>query len=761
VQRAYEFLLGLEPGFLAREGRFDIAFRPRWPWQETFGAASWNLLLVTLGVVLVVWAYRRDGRTRAGRVTLATLRLLVIASVLVLLNRPTLSLTRDREEPSVLAVLVDTSASMAVADVEGQTRLEAARQAVEAAMPSWAETHRVRLFAFDETTRPVEELAEEADGEATGVGAAIASATSRLRGQNVAGIVVATDGRETGEATEPAINAPIYAVGLGGTEEPANVVLESAAAEATVFAGDVLNVSARVRVQGVADGTTLPVRLLRGDGSAATNPDGTDVIATATTSEDAIEVELQLETAVPEALDLVVAVDSPAGVEETSLADNRRPLRVDVLDTEIAVLYVEGYPRWEYRYLKNRLVRDRTINSSILLTGADPDFAQEGDRPIQRFPVTLDELLDYDVVLLGDVDPRQLSDGQLELIREFVGDAGGGFGMVAGPRHSPWGWAGTAVEALLPVDVVVEPSQSAGEAYRPIVTDSGRRAGLFRFFTDRDANETFLEEGLQQLYWFASGVRPKAGVGDVLAEHPDEVGPDGRPAPLVVVGRYGAGRTLFNAIDESWRWRFYTGEPVFDTFWVQQLRYLARGRKLGERRATLAVLRPSYGVGERATAQVRVLDPVLAGQLPDRLDATLRDADGVVLQTVGFERATADAGDDRFTATFTSPAAGGYVLTVPALSPETGELAADVSFEAPRRELARAAADPDRLTRLVAGTGGRMLSLADVASLDVPSAARRVPVVADRALWDAPLALGLIALLLTLEWIGRKFAGLV
>ena len=91
--------------------------------------------------------------------------------------------------------------------------------------------------------------------------------------------------------------------------------------------------------------------------------------------------------------------------------------------------------------------------------------------------------------------------------------------------------------------------------------------------------------------WFAEHPR---SVGETYAEHPSDTGPDGRKAPLLVFGRFGAGRTLFSAIDDSWRWRFYTGESVFDTYWIQQLRYLARSKKLGQRRLTFTSNRPAY-----------------------------------------------------------------------------------------------------------------------------------------------------------------------
>ena len=132
-------------------------------------------------------------------------------------------------------------------------------------------------------------------------------------------------------------------------------------------------------------------------------------------------------------LDLSIEAVKQAG--EVDDEDNVRTAQVSVLDAKIAVLYVEGYPRWEYRYLKNEMIRDATVDISCLLTSADPSFAQEGDRPIKRFPESIQELLDYDVVIFGDVDPRQFTDAQLQLVQDFVSRNGGGFAMVAWPAE--------------------------------------------------------------------------------------------------------------------------------------------------------------------------------------------------------------------------------------------------------------------------------------------------------------------------------------
>src|SRR4051812_32628236 len=121
MQRLLENILGLKNDFLSQEGEFSLQFNPHWPLQQYLGAGFWNVLLGAVAVMLVVYVYRREGRSRGARVTLGVLRALLLAFVIALLNRPVLTLGQSRTEPSVLAVLIDDSVSMSVKDTREDT----------------------------------------------------------------------------------------------------------------------------------------------------------------------------------------------------------------------------------------------------------------------------------------------------------------------------------------------------------------------------------------------------------------------------------------------------------------------------------------------------------------------------------------------------------------------------------------------------------------------------------------------------------------
>jgi uncharacterized membrane protein len=820
MQRLLEIILGLRSGFLSHEGEFSLSFNPAWPGQTVVGAGTWNFLLGAAALALVVWVYRREGRSRPVRVTLGIVRGLLLAFVIALLNRPVLTLGQSRTEPSVLAVMIDDSMSMRVRDVafdpnqEPQTRLAAAVEVLTGAdeklLKALAGTHELRFYRFHAVAAPITSPATqpptnspqtpaldpalveairklEPSGQSTQIGASLRAALDDLQGQRLAGVVLMTDGRDTPARPLSATltmlkdsGVKLFPTPLGSEEPPTNIEIQSVSAHDAAFKGDIVNVKATVRATGFAGaGRDVLMRLRSKDaGQTLVAPEGGPVEQKVTLANDApTEVELQFTARDVGPLELLVeAARQPGELDEE---DNLRRVSMEVLDAKINVLYVEGYPRWEYRYIKNEMIRDASVDISCLLFSADPSFRQEGDKPITRFPENMDELLDYDVVLFGDVDPAMFSDAQLQLVSDFVSKKNGGFGMVAGPQWSPRRYRGTPLEAVLPVDVSrMQPDDSASGAgtsitqgFRPVLTREGTSSSIFRFFADRQRNERFLREEIQPLFWYARQVRIKRGIGEVLAEHPAESDPDGRKAPLLVLGHFGGGRTLFSAIDDSWRWRFYTGESVFDTYWVQQLRHLARSRKLGQRRVTFVSDRPVYELGHQVRGTLRILDPQILPQLPEQIRVEIHSSDGAATQPAGGSQVVRreilvkqEGSPDTYNVSFTAERAGRFVMKLPSLAAGIEPIDLPFDVNVPRLELAEPQVDRVTLARLASETGGTLVDPAgarDVLPRLIPSVARVLPIETSEPLWDAPLAMLLFVFLITTEWLMRKLNGML
>jgi uncharacterized membrane protein len=708
----------------------------------------------------------------------------------------------------VLAVLIDDSASMQVPDVgpqsSPQSRLAAARNLFTShdgeLLKTLAKTHDLRLYRFDRDAQAIAQAqTPQADskqppkvtaavtaidqllpeGQSTQVLPSILTVLQDLQGQRVAGVVLLTDGRDTpahniadGLDTLKNYGVKVFPVAVGSDQQPKNIQVQSMELDDVAFKGDVVNVSAMVRATGFEPNHSVHVLLKdKKTGIILTDVDGRPAEKTIRLPDDKpMEVELQWRTTEVGNRDIVFeAVKQPGEIDEF---DNQRQAMVSVLDAKVTVLFVDGYPRWEYRYLKNEMIRDKTIHVSCLLASADANFLQEGTKPLPsatrasagHFPDTIEQLMEYDVIVIGDVDPRYFSDTQLQLINEFV-NRGGGFEMVAGERFAPQAYRDTPIEPLLPVSISRVESTDAGspitQGFRPVVTKAGQATGIFRFFADKEKNEQYLRNQIPLIFWYCRGITAKPSVGEVLAEHPTDIGPDGHKAPILVAGRYG-GRTLFSAINDSWRWRFYTGESVFDTYWVQQLRYLARNRKIGQRRLTLSTDQPLYELGGQIRLNLRVIDPALLRQLPDQIRVQIKDANGNPVRMENLIRQDGGGGET-YAGSFTADKVGKFSVELPPIVTGVDTIEAPLEVTLPRMELSDPRVDRIQLSRLASETLGKPIEFTHAATelAQIPSVAKRLPILNGQPLWNAPLTMALFVLLIGTEWVLRKIYGMV
>jgi len=247
--------------------------------------------------------------------------------------------------------------------------------------------------------------------------------------------------------------------------------------------------------------------------------------------------------------------------------EKHAPPAADVPSHRTRVLYVEGYPRWNYRSLHNALIREPSVDVHCFLISADADFPQEHSlktddpvfaAPLETLPMTMKELLVYDVVVIGDVGPEEWPGGA-DLLETFVSEHGRGVVAIAGEGHMPAGWRGTRFEKVLPVQVDAEPSGLTEES-ECHVTEDGKKSPLL-VSTPTDV----------RIQWAVVTRCKPAGL--TLAE----AGPDGKRIPLFVTARYGEGRVFFAATDETWRWRFGTGDqPHFLPFWRGVIEWVRR-----------------------------------------------------------------------------------------------------------------------------------------------------------------------------------------
>ncbi len=783
------WLLDLDQIRLDRDAPLSLTWEP--------GLPMWLLVpLAVLAAYVIVAIHQRELGGRGRRLLLAAVRMAFLGLIVTMLCAPILQLQRNRTERSYVALLVDDTQSMLIRDGSGagadaKSRVERVHDALladeGAALRAMLKGNRLEMFTFGDgvnrqaTAESDEDIALIADAlkrqrcaaTATNMPRAVEEILDRRASGRLAAVVLASDGRSTEPASlsdaisvAVARQVPVLPLLIGSSAPRKDVSVEGAFAAQTAFVKDLVSVRATVRAVGVDGGTELSLRLIDGE-------TGVTVDSKRLTAADvgvATDVAFTFKPERVGRMKLRVEAESPAG--ESVTENNIAGVELDILDDQLRVLYVEGYPRYEYRYLKNMLLREPTIRSSCLLLSADAEFAQEGTDPIRRFPTEADELDLYDVVLFGDVDPTGdwLSPFQAEMLVAFVAERGGGFGLICGQRSAPHRFRGTPLEKLLPVRI--DPSflgtytSVLQDSFAPVVTAEGSQSRVLRFLGGDEP-----ESHLGGLYWIARTMGSKPGA-EVLAVHPNiALSAPGASArlestmmPLLVRGRYGAGRVLLCATDDTWRWRRGGAEWVFDTFWLQVCRSLVPPRDVGaDHRLELRTDRKRYRYGEPVEIRATVSDWELLAGLGGQLEISVvgdaeRPGGRVQLNRLG------DA-SRIFEGTFIPQRAGGYRARLEHVTPLPGTREATVAFRVDEAdlELRHPQADHDALRRLAAETGGTVIPLDQIAAYAAAIQDRSIQIPDDIAepLWDSKLAMIASIMLLVAEWILRKSFGMI
>jgi len=780
---------------------------------------TWAWFLVVVGACAIGWwSYRRlsgsqSAASRATRGALALLRAAAIVLVALLIAGPSLRLERIRIERDRLVVLVDRSQSLEIEDgpagrsrdaelrgilADAGTTLDliardkdidfagfaggvfslASDAGAGAGTDAGAGAGEEREPSNAAATRPKSVVPRfgEAKGDRTDLDGALRQSLSRAAGRPVSGILLLSDGRSATPVSTETFRTlerdaiPVFAVPLGSGARVGDAAIISVAAPSRAFVRDRVPVEVRLDRGGVEG--ALTVRLVDAETGAEldveTVEDEVDAGGRGEASGDgapsepaaADETVVMLDMSATDAGRRSMRVEIAPARPDLVRENNTRTVAVELVDRPIRVLYVEGSSRWEYRYLKNLLIREQDIESSVMLLSADRDFAQEGNMPIARLPRTAEEFGRYDLFVIGDVPGGFFSPEQLSIIRSEVSERGAGLLWIGGDRATPSSWEGTPLADLLPFrpPLALEPRVGAS-TIRP--TPAAERLGVLRLADNPSGwPDTLLDRALSwpKLRFVQSvpraRVKPTAEV-IAQAESADPLGED--PSAAVLRMRFGAGEIIYVATDEIWRWRYGQGERYPERFWVPLVRLLARESLAADGGgATLTVTPSRVTPGESVLVTLRLGDESAADAAAQSLPLEIRGADGNPIARLDLVRDGADA-----TASFPADRLGSFQAV--ATDPSFGS--ADAPFEVVRAddELRRGDADHEALALLAARTKGRMLGAETMEELPrlLPARAREIDESLLESLWDTPLAFGMLLLLLALEWTGRRLLRLV
>jgi len=781
---------------------------------------GWIILIFMALAAAAVWLYLRED-ARIGRIhhwSMMAFRVLFLAMLCLVLLRPVVSLTMQSNVRRSLILLVDTSKSMGIKDqridpadlrraamamnllvdprggLDQPLTLQQANavSAISRADVLKAMLHNPRLhllsdlsqqvdlkwFAFGDSMQgnsaspmtqpigvdPIDAL--QPWGATTAIGDELRKAINRTRGQPLAGILLLTDGGNNAGA-DPIMAAraardegvAVYSYGLGISSPRDIVVADVFTPNDIVFANDQVPVNVRVQARNLAGESAKLVLTLGGQKMDEKTID---------LSEPEQMVAMKMTPPKKGIFDLVASIAPRA--DEADRSNNTKQRRIQVIDDKIKVLLVDQTPRWEFKYLMQQMQRDRRMDLKVFLVDGDPGLSQQPDSVyLPAFPNTLADLSDkYDVIILGDVDPKVFTGTQIQNMYQFVAQQGGGLIMVAGRNFAPTAYVDTPIEKLLPVQLLptrsyVPGGPDADVFDKPIhleLTPTGARNGMLRL-GDKDDQVQRQWQNLPPVFWTAHIGRVKPLAQPLLVDPDPSRSTRGEKMPVIALQQYQLGQVLYVGTDNTWRWRRNKGDSFYITLWGQMIYRTALNHLLGAKRTRLEQEKSQYTVGEPVTFYAHVYDTSYSPVTDETITGYYMAVDGAAAQVqhqVMLRRVPSEPG--MYKGQFTAITPGNYQFHLD--KPADPEKKENFSITESTVEFGDTAMNAPLLQEIAHITGGEFFREENLWKL--PDAIRakneKISWNIDVELWSTKLFFAAALALVTAEWILRKAAQL-
>jgi uncharacterized membrane protein len=765
------------PSWLETVVAFLFKYRP-YAFQKGHLAlsAAWPLrALALLGLAAALAVALGYGRARGKasprqRALLAGLRLAAAALVLLCPCRPVLRVATVVPQQSFLGVLIDDSKSMRIAGEDGRPRSAFALSAFGPEGPllkRLSDRFKVRFFRFASTAERMPGASGLGfEGSRSHVAEALDRAREELSSLPLSGLVLVTDGADNGEGplTESLLSLkargiPVFAVGLGRERYARDIEVTRVEAPRSALKGTSLVVDVAVSQRGFSGQT---VQLLVEDAGRIVASQ--DVELPSEGESVSVRAHVAASEAGPRSFRFRIV---PKAGEELA-ENNAQDVLVEVVDRREKVLYFEGEPRFELKFLRRAVSGDENLQVVTLQRTAQDKFLRldvdNAEELAAGFPKTREELYRYRGLVLGSVEASFFTADQLRMVSDFVSQRGGGLLMLGGRRSfAEGGYAPTPLADVLPV-VLEAPAGGPNDERRQFQelkvepTPSGvTHAAMQLGATEAESRKRW--QTLPPLSALNPVHRIKPGAVTLLAGRAQG---SGEAQVVLAHQRYGRGKALAFTVQDSWLWQMHADIPLEDltheTLWRQLLRWLV-SQVPGPVTATTP--RDRYAPGESVLVTAEVDDDRFLRVNDARVVAHLKTPSGAT-RDLPMEW-TVDR-DGEYRASFRTEEAGLYEVRVEARRGES-ELGNDLlhvqAADLPTEYFASEMRAP-LLRRVADETGGRFYTAATASGLpdDIGYSGTGSTVVEEKELWDAPAAFLAVVLLLAAEWILRRRWGL-
>ena len=720
-------------------------------------ASAWYL--IAIGVI--VWCIaaglswqnyeRRRGKAAA---MLELLRMIIITVLIITLFRPEMVQRIDRNENPEIAVLVDGSSSMSTRDVRGATNVLTRQEWVieHRSTNHWQGLDAIGEVIFDEFSPAPTNANPEAGTDLT---SALEEALRRYR--NLRAVVLLSDGDWNLGGSPMAVatrfreqDIPVFGVNVGARKALPDLSLEKIPTPSYGLIDE--QIALPFKINSHLDYEVSTVLSVKRDERTVSRKE--IIIPAGGTLQDAILWKPR------DTGELDVQLSLPIETDEVFTNNNSLDLRIAIRAETLKVLVVDSLPRWEFRYLRNALMRDPGVEMHGVLL--HPQLgAGQGRNYLNSFPGTKDQISNYDVVFLGDVGlgEGELKQSDLELLKGLVEQQASGLVFLPGRRGRQASLQRTPIADLIPVILNEKQPNGIGlQSEVPLLLSTvGRSHWLTRFDAD-DARNGEIWKNLPGFYWSAAVEKSRPG-SEVLGVHATIRNSWGR-IPLLVTRPAGSGKVLFMGTDSAWRWRRGVEDKYHYRFWSQVVRWMAHQRHLADKEGIRVSHSPETpNMGDTVFLNATVLDkagfPLERGKVTGRVTGPNNHVEDLNFDAM-------EGGWGVFKSRFTPRVGGDYQLVIDAPAAERN-LETTIRVSQPVREKLGQPANPQVLRELARITGGDSGGTADFERIvtAIKLLPEPQPIELRFRLWSNPWWGGLILLLLAIYWTGRKLAGMV
>jgi uncharacterized membrane protein len=696
---------------------------------------------------------------RAG-IPIWLLESLIAALLLFLLWQPAVTVTELKPQQNIIAFLIDDSRSMGLMEEDGATREARAISALQSgALAGVEKKFQTRLYRLGNHLTRIADLKDlRAASPATHIGDSLKQLADETSELPIGAIVLLSDGADNaGGIDADAISAvrnrhiPVHTVGFGRDHVLRDIEIDDALVAPRALADSRLAAVVRFHQRGYAG---MKARLTVRDGTAALASREITL-----ESDGSLQSEtLLFNVGAAGGKALQYSVDALPG--EENLANNAVTRLINVESDRRRVLYFEGEPRWEYKFIRRAEDDDHIVQLvPMLRTTENKIYRQNIQDPrelAEGFPTRPEALFAYQALVIGSVEATYFSPAQRELIREFVDRRGGGL-LLLGGRFSlaDGGWGVSNLADLLPVVLPGGKNTFHVDPATVELTPAGVDSNITRLVDDPAANAERWKQLPHLIDYQEPGV-PKPGAA-VLAE----MNVQGRKMPLLVTENYGRGRTAVLATSGTWRWQMNlpVGDPTHTLFWQQLLRWLVTDSP-GHVVASVPsqVLLDDGRVALSAEVRGADFQPVVDA----RVEAHIIGPGGLAARV---EMTPVPEMPGGFQAEWTAEQSGSYLTEVTAQrgSEQIGRDVLTFQRVDGVAENFHTEQNRDLLVRLASQTGGRYWRPQDLSKLpeEISYSEAGVSARVTREIWNMPAVFLLILLLRSAEWLVRRRWGIV